>query len=164
MRKALIIVDVQEAFINKRNKKIIKSIQKLLKTRRYDLYIESVFHAEKGSLWNKQTGWICPKDENTHTVREVLDLLPKETIHIEKTTKSVFKGNKNLGAILKKNKIEEVHIVGLDTNDCILATAYESFDFGFFTYVIESCCNSSSSQKLHKEGIDILRHVSLTKK
>lgn len=164
MKRALILIDIQPAFINKRNKKIIKNIQNLLKTKKYDLYIESVFHAEKDSIWNKQTKWFLPKNKNTHTLNEILSLLPQETIHIEKSTKSVFKGNKNLLSILKRNKIEEVHIVGLDTNDCVLATAYESFDLGFFTYVIESCCDSSSSKELHKEGINLLRHVSLTKR
>lgn len=88
--------------------------------------------------------------------------MPSETVHVIKDTKSVFKGNASLSKILKKKQIKEVHIVGLDTNDCVLATAYEAFDLGFFTYVIEECTESSSSEKLHKQGLGLLRHLNLT--
>lgn len=46
-KKALIIVDVQPGFLKKRNKYIIKNIQKLLQSVKYDIYVESIFHAEK---------------------------------------------------------------------------------------------------------------------
>ncbi len=68
----------------------------------------------------------------------------------------------NIDNILKYEFIKEVHIIGLDTNDCVLATAYEAFDLGFFTYVIEECTQSSSGNELHLKGIDLLRHVGLT--
>lgn len=58
--------------------------------------------------------------------------------------------------------IEEVHIVGLDANDCVLATAYEAFDLGYFTYVIEECTESSSSEEIRDAGFKLLRHVNLT--
>ena len=161
-KKALIIVDVQPAFINKRNKYIIKNIQNLMNSVKYDFYVESVFHAEKNSLWDKQEGWILPKTKKSHTVPEITRLLPDETIHVLKGTKSAFKGNKKLAKALHKNKIREVHIVGLDTNDCVLATAYDSFDYGFFTYIIEECVQSSASNKLHKNAISLLRHLNLT--
>lgn len=93
-----------------------------------------------------------------HTVPEIKILIPKENyLFVEKETKSVFKGNKDVVKFLKENDIEEVHVVGLDTNDCILATAYESFDLGFFTYVIENCTASSQSSELRESAINILR-------
>jgi nicotinamidase-related amidase len=81
---------------------------------------------------------------------------------VDKETKSVFKGDKNVASILREKNITEVHIVGLDTNDCVLATAYESFDLGFVTYVIEECCQSSLSEELHKYAIEILRGQNMT--
>jgi nicotinamidase-related amidase len=164
MKKALIIIDVQPAFVNNRNKFIIKNILDLIKKTKYDLYIESVFYAEKGSIWDKQTGWIQPKDENAHTVKEIRYALEnKKTIHVEKTTKSVFKGNKDILKILKENRIKEIHIVGLQTNDCIIATAFEAFDLGFFTYVIEDCCEAETLEE-HKIGMKILNIQGLVKK
>ncbi len=162
-KKALLIVDVQPAFITKRNKYVIRNIKRLLQCTRYDLYVNALFSAERGSLWDKQTGWICPKDENYHTLKEVASASHgKKIISIEKNKKSVFKGNRDLLKLLKQKKIREVHVIGLDTNDCVLATALESFDLGFFTYVIEECSESSASRTLHKHTLALLRHLNLT--
>ncbi len=163
-KRALIIVDVQPSFLNDRNKYIVGNILKFLREHKYDLYVEATFHAEKGSLWELQQKWICPQGEGTKTVKELSDALkPFEPIEVFKETKSVFKGNKDVTDIFKKRGIKEVHIVGLDTNDCVLATAYESFDLGFLTYVIEDCCQSSSSDELHKFALKILQGQDMTK-
>lgn len=163
LKKALIIVDVQPAFITKRNEYVVENIMSLLRKTPYDLYVESIFHAERGSLWDTQTGWICPKDKNFHTDARILRVLKgKRVVHVEKETKSVFKGSKDLKKFLRDRGIKEVHIVGYDTNDCVLATAYEAFDLGFFTYVIEGCVESSSTKALHKNALTLLRHLSLT--
>jgi nicotinamidase-related amidase len=89
-------------------------------------------------------------------------LLDKDTIAVVKTTRSAFKGDKDLIKIFKENGIEEVHIAGLDTNDCVFATAQESFDLGFFTYVFEECTESSESKEYHDAALKILRYLRLT--
>lgn len=162
-KKALFLIDVQPAFINHRNKHIIKSIIRLVKTVPYDFYAVALFHAEKGSLWDKQQHWICPKDTRFCVLPELARVLnSKNSVHIEKMTKSIFKGNKDLQKILRSKRIEEVHVVGFDTNDCILASAYEAFDLGFFTYVLEEGCESSSSAALHRQALALLRKQNMT--
>ncbi len=144
----------------------------------YDLYINAVFYTGKNSIWQRQTKWSLPKKEakNHILIEEILDKKRKENdnvIYILKKSKSVFKGWIINSAMLNGftpqeylygKDIEEVHIVGLDTNDCVLATAYEAFDLGFFTYVIEECVQSSEGNNIHKKGIDLLRHLGLTNK
>lgn len=162
-KKALILVDIQPSFIDDRNKYILENILKLLKHVSYDLYIEANFHAEKGSLWDIQQQWTCPEGPKTETVKKLSKVLIKYyPVVVEKETKSVFKGNKNIHKILKQEDIEEVHLVGLDTDDCVLATAYESFDLGFITYVLEECCQSSASDELHHMAIQLLREQHMT--
>jgi nicotinamidase-related amidase len=162
-KKALIMVDVQPGFLNERNKYIVENIKSLIQNIPYEFFVEAIFHSEKGSLWDQQTGWFLPKDENFHTVKEITDVLEnKDVLHVEKETKSVFKGNQDVLVELKKRGIEEVHIVGLDVNDCVLATAYEAFDLGFYTYVIEECTEASESEKMRDVGFELLRQVNLT--
>ncbi|MFA7315686.1 MAG: cysteine hydrolase family protein [Candidatus Paceibacterota bacterium] len=159
-KKALILVDIQNGFIKRWDKSFLKNIKNLISKQKYDLYVEVTFHAEKGSLWDKQTNWTFPYEP---TVPEVLDLLKgKNVIKIIKETRSAFKGNVNLFSVLQKNKIEEVHVVGFDTNDCVFATAQEAFDLGFYTYVIEECTGASQGEKIHKNAIAILRCLGLT--
>jgi nicotinamidase-related amidase len=136
----------------------VDNILKLLDDKKYDLYVEATFHAEKGSLWEKQQNWICPEGRSTKTISEISNKLAQfDPIKIHKETKSVFKGDSDVFAALRKGGISEVHVVGLDTNDCVMATAFESFDLGFLTYVIENCCQSSSSDELHEYALEILR-------
>lgn len=162
-KRALIVVDVQPSFLNERNEYIVENILKLLSQIQYDSIVVATFHAEKGSLWEVQQKWTCPQGNQTKTIEKLSEKLkslnPIETV---KETKSVFKGDKDVENLLKKNGIEEIHVVGLDTNDCVLATAYESFDRGFVTYVIEECCQSSSSDLLHQQALKILQGQDMT--
>jgi nicotinamidase-related amidase len=161
-KKALIIVDVQPAFVRPHNQHIIQNIQALLANVPYDAYVETVFSAEKDSLWDIQQQWICPEDENTHTVPELQDLLAaKKALKVRKSTRSSFKGNQDLVAYFNDEGIEEVHIVGLETNDCVLATAFDAFDADFPVYVLEECCESATEGR-HQMGVDLLRIQGMT--
>ena len=162
-KKALFVIDVQPEFLNYRNKYIVKNIHKLLDKIKYDIYVEAVFYSQKGSLWDLQQNIVIPKGEKTHTVGSLAKVLLRlNAIELEKQTRSIFKeDSKGLGKKLKDNEIEEIHLVGTQTNDCIFASAIESFDLGFFAYAIEECCESSS-QALQDCGIALLRKQSMT--
>lgn len=156
-RKALIVVDVQPIFIKPHNKYIARNIATLIRKVPYDLYVEAVFHTEQGSLWDEQKNWIAPLNAETHTLKEITDVLKAhKPIKILKETRSAFKGDKNLRKLLQDNQIEEVHVVGTETNDCVLATAFDAFDLGFLPYVIEECCESATEGR-HKMGAQLLR-------
>ena len=63
--------------------------------------------------------------------------------------------------MLKKEKIRTVHIAGLETNDCVLATAFDAFDRGLQTAVLEEAC-ASKSKTLYRGALLILRKLHLT--
>lgn len=160
-KRALIIVDVQSSFINPENESVVPMIVRVIKDGGYSLFIEAVFSTEGNPIWEKQHQWTCdPAD----TVPEIKSLLPTDDskVYVRKNTKSAWKGDVDLKALFQNKGIEEIHIVGLDTNDCVLATAYESFDLGFQTYVIEEATHASEGTKMRSAGIDILRNVDLT--
>jgi len=161
MNRALIIVDVQEGFLNERNRWIVPNIKKLLERGGYAHVIEATFHAEPLSLWDTQTKWTFPYSP---TLPEIKEMLPTNTISIIKETKSAFWGDTDIRALLKKNGVTEVHVVGLDTNDCVMATAFDSFDAGFETYVLEDCTETSSAPELREAALAILRNVNMTDK
>src|SRR5215213_2423052 len=102
-KKALIVIDVQPAFIKPHNKHIIPNIVSLIDKVPYDLYVEAVFHAEKGSLWDQQQKWTCPISDDTHTVKDIADALkPHRPTQVLKTTRSVFKGEPSIKKILEE--------------------------------------------------------------
>jgi nicotinamidase-related amidase len=161
-KKALIVVDLQPAFIKDHNSHIVPKVKSLLENVEYGAYVEAVFSAEKGSLWDVQQQWICPETKETHTVDEVKELLDsKNPLKVHKHTRSVFRGDQDVAAYLKEHGIEEVHLVGTETNDCVLATAFDAFDSGFPVYVLEECCESATVGR-HQIGLDLLRIQGMT--
>ncbi len=162
-KKALILVDIQPNFVKRWKKPLVANLRQLFAQARYDLYVEVTFHAEKKSLWDLQTKWTFPYEESIPEVGELLDGVSEApVVRVRKETRSAWKGDKDLKRILRRRGIEEVHIVGLDSNDCVFATAQEAFDLGFWTYVIEECTAASEGQGLHKAAMTILRELGLT--
>lgn len=161
-RKALILVDIQPVFVSEKMESV-RNTQKLLAGMKYDLYVEALFYSEPTSLWARQAQEFYPKDDQFYTLPQVTGYpsgVP--VLHVEKMTKSVFKGNIDLHAQLRDAGIEEVHVVGFDTDDCVFATANEAFDLGYATYVIEECTDTSSDDEMKAYAIKIMRNVHLT--
>jgi nicotinamidase-related amidase len=161
-KTALIIVDIQPDFITEENKWVLPNTERLLKESSYGAYVEVNFSAPAGSLWDKQLHWTFDKQD---TVQSIRNLIPHDNyLYVEKETKSAFKGNRDVLAFLKEKNIEEVHVIGLDTNDCVFATVNEAFDLGFFSYVIERCTASSQSEEIRQAALTILRELDMVKK
>lgn len=159
-KRALFVVDVQKGFITEENACVIPNIQKVIQDGGYELFVEATFHADKGSIWDRQMEWTFNYEL---TLPEIKALLPEEkTIVVVKTTKSVFPAALELARTLQDKGIEEVHIIGFDTNDCVLATAFDAFDKGFITYVIEEAVGSSNSEDLSQKTLALLREVEMT--
>lgn len=160
LNRALIIVDMQEGFLPSKKKWIIPNVNKLIQNGDYKLFVEAIFYANPNSLWDKQTNWIFKLEPTVQDIKQ--NLFKKNKIVVKKTSKSVFNGNKNLVLLLKREKIQEIHIVGVDLDDCVLATTFDSFDAGFLTYVIEECVESNNGAKAYKAALHILRNLNLT--
>lgn len=162
-KKALFIVDVQQGFIIERNKYIIPRILELIQTGDYDAIVYSVQYNQKESLWYKQIGWSENPNE-TDTIKEILDELKKhENIYkVTKLSKSIFKSDENIDEILKKHQIKEIHICGYESNDCVFATAQESFDLWYFTFVIEEATETRTTAINHTYAIALLKYLNLT--
>lgn len=164
-KKALFIVDVQPAFINEGNKSIVPVIVDLIKTVPYDLYVQSLFYAEPGSVWDKQINMTWPRNEEYRIASGVSELLENiKPIKVDKTTRSVFKGTPDIIPILREKEIEEIHIIGFDTDSCVMATAHESFDLGFYTYVIpEATASSSNRPEITTHALELLKREKMLK-
>lgn len=165
-KKALLVIDVQPAFIKPHNKHILEKIVKLIERvpdDYYDVHVESLFHAEEGSQWDEMQRWTCPFGQETRTATPIAEALvgKRGLVRVLKSTRSIFKGQPSILPILKANNITELHIVGTETNDCVAATAFEAFDLGFAPYIIEECCESAT-KGLHQLGIKMLRQQKMT--
>jgi nicotinamidase-related amidase len=173
-RRALLVVDMQPGFLKDRaavaRSGIIENIHRAIEQPAdemngqgdYDLVVEATFAAGKDSIWYCQLGSVYPEEE---TVPELAELLRKHgALRIRKATRSAFQGDVDLVSLLRERGIEEVHIAGVETGDCVTATSFDSFDAGFFTFVLEDCVGNFDKPKLHDAAIVQLRESGLTDK
>lgn len=161
-KRALIVVDLQPAMLKPHNDHIVPRIASLIEQVSYDGYVEAVWHSGDGSLWGEMMHVDHPKDEATRTVDAVHKLLaPHHPLQVTKTSRSVFMGDQDVAKYLHDRGIEEVHLVGTETNDCVFATAMSAFDLRFRPYVLEECCEALYEGR-HAQGLQLLRYQKLT--
>lgn len=162
-KKALLIVDVQQSFIVERNKYILPNIIELIQNWKYDCIIYSISYNDPNSLWHKQIWW-------NEVIKEV-DSLPvilnelgkyQNIYKTKKLSRSLFKWDLDVAWLLRFYWIEETHICGVESNDCVFATALESFDLGYYTFVIEEASETRTTQLNHTHVIQLLRYLNLT--
>ena len=78
-----------------------------------------------------------------------------ESIIVDKLRASGFLGTP-LEIILRANSIESVVVCGGQTDGCVLFTAFDSLQLGFFTVVVEDAVADFSQEK-HDSGLSVLR-------
>ena len=163
--RALLIVDAEPQFVTPATRKVIPAIVRLLKRTRYPLYVVAEYtdrspgrRARKKTQWERTYGRLHHAEE---TVPEIAaELAGRKVLKIAKSTRSLFGSDDKLAQQLRRRGVREVHIVGLETHDCILATALDAFDHEFKTRVLLSACASKHVQHHRAAGV-ILRNARL---
>jgi nicotinamidase-related amidase len=156
-RKALFVVDVQPQTLAQEARALIPFMVGFIGALQYDAYVEANFFADEHSMFCRQGGFLKPRLESGATapeIRAALDRKMTPRFMVEKNTRSCFKAFNaaELHSFLQDNKIEEAHFIGYDINDCVLASAYEALDLGYFSYVIEELCHHWDADHHLKEA------------
>ena len=81
-------------------------------------------------------------------------LLTKDnTFH--KNTYSAFKAPR-LKKFIKKNDIQELYLCGINTDACVLASAFEAFDLGYNYKIIDDLCSVSSYKQEYVDAANVI--------
>jgi|SRR3989344_3335197 len=158
MKKALIVIDVQKYFLIKETKPIIKGIRDFLKqnSSEYLVIYFTIFKNDKNSpLWQISEWRDCTSSPQTDVCDEIKEFTNNKNLFY----KNILSAGKVPGIIndIKKKNIEEVDLLGFDTDCCVLATAYDLFDQGIKPVVIENLTWSTSKDRLHSSAIKMIR-------
>lgn len=152
-RSLLLVVDVQNCFINDATKHVIEPINQLIRHWHVHngLIIFSRFINPKGGPWERFRNW-----QGARTEPEILlhpDLISQGGQIIDKHSYSAW-GNE-LAKRCQERHIETVVLCGVDTNECVLATAIAIFDSGSRPLVAADACASRGVQ-FHTAAIKLL--------
>jgi len=157
MPKALLIIDVQEYFINKFTKNIPGKIAKYLESNKtkFDYVLFFKFVNSRKSNWVRLSNWQKMfKSPETDIVPELNQQINKNNL-FTKTAFSCFKAN-GFKNFIKNKKINDLYLCGLDTHACIYCTAMEAYELGFNIHVIADLCAASHGNKYHQNSLKAL--------
>jgi len=150
-RAALIVVDVQNGFVNAESAHVVPRIANLVR-RWPGPVVFSRFVNAPGSSFERLMGWRrLQGPPETDLVAELEDLA--ETV-IDKGTYTVFADAGR--AVALAQGWTEVWVCGIDTECCVLATAVGAFEMGLAPYVLVDYSASHAGAAAHEAGLYLL--------
>jgi len=145
MEKALVVIDVQNYFVNDKTKDLPNKIAAFIQKNKFDHVIFTQFVNNEKSNFVKLLGWrksFSPPDTDIHPA---LSKFANPSNTFKKSAYSIFKAPRFL-TFLKKHNISKLFLCGIDTDSCVLASAYDAFDLGYEVKVVKELCMSHSGQ------------------
>ena len=144
------IIDLQKSFINNNTVGIIEKIENLINKNKYNNVVFTKFINTYDSIWyNKLNYNGCLTEEEQSVV-----IVSNEKV-IEKTIYSAF--NDELKKYIIENNVNEIYLCGIDTECCVLKTAFDLFENGYDVYVLRDYCACTEGIDRHNNAIEILK-------
>ena len=156
MKKALIVIDVQKYFLNKKTERIIKKIRDYLvkHSSKYSQIYFTIFKNNPSAPLSQISDWHgCTKSPDTDLCDDLKDFSEGKLYY--KNILSAFKVPA-IAKSIKRNGISEVHLCGFDTDCCVLATTYDLFDQGIKPVLLEDLTWSTSRENLHSAAVKMI--------
>ncbi len=155
MKTALIVIDVQKYFVNEETKNLPQRIGNFIEKSSFDYVLFTQLINSKDSNFVRLLNWNkCFKSPDIDIHPLLLRFITKGNL-FQKTSFSIFKSRK-LTEFLKKHNITKLLLCGIDTESCILASAFDAFDQGYDVRVLEDLSFSHSGRDFHDAAIKIL--------
>jgi len=155
MDKTLVVIDVQNYYINEGTADLPHKIAQHIEQTEYDHVLFTKFVNDDNSSLSKYLDWHKMQSSPDIDIHESLSSLAKPENTFEKNTYSIFKSNKFVD-FLESYGIRELILCGLDTDACILASQYDGFDRGYKITVLDDLCACHSGVLYHDYALNII--------
>jgi nicotinamidase-related amidase len=154
MPGTLLVVDVQQGFINDYTRHIPERIARLIEQSAFDAVLMTRFVNEADGPYHRFLDWHeCVGPPETDIVPELARWASPRSTY----TKPGFTGlSGDLTRDLRDAGLDEVAIVGIDTDMCVLKIAMDVFDLGIKPVVLVDCCASTAGLQAHLAGLAVL--------
>ncbi|MDQ3778934.1 MAG: cysteine hydrolase [Chloroflexota bacterium] len=154
MGRVLLVVDVQQGFVNPFTDHVPGRIRRLIERGDHDPVLFTRFINRPDGPYRRFLGWHeCAEPPGTDLAPEVAPLAATERVF----TKRGFTGiSEGLADRLRELAPEAVTIVGIDTDMCVLKVAMDIFDLGIRPLVLVDCCASTAGLQAHLAGLAVL--------
>lgn len=152
--KIILLVDIQEGYMNERLRSLPKDIAKHVKNYDYDLVIATRFINKADSLHKSELNMqdmtmLSPHAKLVENIGSLADIVIMKSTYTSLTV--------DVAKLLEKNKVEEVYIAGFNTDTSIMATALELFDKGIKPKILSNLCGSVNGTEVNDSALQILK-------
>jgi biuret amidohydrolase len=155
--KALLVIDMQKEGVKKlyRQKEVIDNISKLIDKFNFKNYkvVQArvwITNPKKTSMTKLYPSEGIANTSGTEIIPELRDKHYDKIIN--KPNYSAFYDTQ-LDNYLKKNRIKELFIVGINTGCCILFTGVDAFYRGYDVFLVEDANSTSAGKKRWERGM-----------
>ena len=147
----LLVIDLQNDFINESSKNAIKEIGKLVNSNKYDKVLFTRFiNSSNNPTYTKLNYKGCFTDEGISICIDT-----KDNVVLDKGTYSAY--NQELINYINDNNIDNIYICGIDVECCVLATTYNLFENNYNVYVLKDYVYSMYGNNRKENAIEILK-------
>ena len=150
MNELLLIIDLQNDFINEKTKHIVEKIENLVEQEKYTYIVFTRYINSYDNLCYTKLNFEGCLTENGKKI--AIDSKNYKVIDKPMYTSLV----PELEEYIKENKIEKIYLCGVDTECCVLKTALDLFDNGYNVYVLKDYCASMEGNQAHNNAIELL--------
>jgi nicotinamidase-related amidase len=155
-RSGLLLVDVQEGFIDATTSGIPPRIAHLLDAYRgsFSPVIASRFINAEGSPCRVLLGFDGVSDEPEIALRP--EVRAHDPIVLDKSTYAI---GEPLTELLRAHDVQTLAIAGMDTHACVLHEALDAFDRCIRPIVLADLCASGDGEEAHRAAVHILEQA-----
>lgn len=150
MSSLLLVIDLQKGFVNEKTEYLVEKINHLIQRNLYDQIAFTRFiNTPQSVLAKKRNYFGCMGEDN----ELVIDAMNCKVF--EKDIYSAY--NDELKKYIETNQIDQIYLCGLDTDACVLKTAFDLFENGYDVFVLKDYCASTGGEKLHQAALEVLK-------
>lgn len=154
MKKLLIVVDMQKAFINESTKGIDLRIKDFIEKSGIKNVVATRYINHKDTACYKFEGWKeCMKGDECTEISDIL----KPYIEREFLKDKYSCWNEEMKKYVKDGRYDMLYFVGVNTGCCVLHSVYDCYNDVVECKVIEDLCGSTSGRELHDTAITVIK-------
>ena len=150
-KSLLVVIDFQNAFINKYTARAKEEIPQLLENNKFDDVLFTRFINDKQNPVYLKLGWDKCIDEESRKI--CIDTAGYKVL--DKTTYSAL--DDGLSKYIIEKGIDIIYLCGIDAECCVLVTALNMFENNYNVCVLENYVYCMCGEKGKKNAIEILK-------
>ncbi|MEU8136504.1 isochorismatase family protein [Streptodolium elevatio] len=151
---ALLVIDVQQGFVNERSSGALPGIVRLLQGWREvgAPVVFSRFHNAEGSPYETITGWTRLRSAEEQALAE--DLVPfvaDAAAVVDKSQSTIF--TPEFAALARESGWTDLVLCGIDTDACVYDSAISAYHSGHRPWIVTDACASSGGERYHDAAL-----------